>query len=167
MVTAASASLRSWNLVLFGTSVDPLERSHSGRQEPVRKMKTRDHDPSEGDGLISSADRDSMARFGIILPHIEWMEEQNKPPVYEPPVYEPANKPEFEYIKPTVLTRKGGSANPLIVSSGNHLSSDADWSKIGEEDTGSTTGILLLASRTFPPAVVAFIIRCPCCSRSF
>lgn len=102
--TASPAKLLEWNLILFGTSIDPLEPSRARYRPLVRTMKTRDHDPDEGDSLISTSLRNSMAVAGIILPDVEWMIEHNKPNAdsYKPPVYKPDDKPDFEYIKPTL-----------------------------------------------------------------
>lgn len=132
--TVGSAILKEWNLVLFGTSVDPLEPTFDRTKQPARKMKTRDHDPNEGDSIISTAFRESMAEAGIILPGLELMIEHNRPKAngYKPPVYKPADKPDFEYITDSIKSADFGrdslanSATFDPQDSGYHLDLDKD-----------------------------------------
>ena len=102
-ITAKAATLKDWNLILFGTKTDPLMQTKhkpAASNVNIRKIKQRDHDPAEGGGGLTPDMVDSIARSGIIMPDIEWMMRHNRPThQYKPPVYEPSNRPDFEYVK--------------------------------------------------------------------
>lgn len=97
-ISAKAAQLKDWNLILFGTKTDPLMQTDRRSSENVRKIKQRDHDPSEGGDGLTSEVVDSIARSGIIMPDLQWMMRHNRPKPYKAPVYKPSDRPSFEYV---------------------------------------------------------------------